>query len=89
MIEVKDFPDHPKAKDITPAELASACSIKVRDSLSQLVWGPAEVGRPAELEVDELARRFGSTDHRLAFGSRMLASIRSMSPSSRQSSSEA
>ena len=68
VLEVKDYPDHPKAVSISPEDLANICSEKVRDSLAQVLFSAVGVGRPAEREVDLLCRAFGSTDRELHFG---------------------
>ena len=66
LIEIKDYPDHPRAKVPAPDELAAICVGKVRDTLAQLLFSPVLVGRPDEAEVDLLCREFGSTERPLS-----------------------
>jgi hypothetical protein len=66
IIEIKDYPPNAAAPVPAPVALAETCVAKVRDTLAQIVFSPPLVGRPAETEVDDLCRAYGSTEHHLA-----------------------
>lgn len=69
LIEIKDYPNHPDAVVHEPSDLAAMCALKARDTLAQMLFSAAlaNIGRPADAEVDTIIRAFGSTTRPLTF----------------------